>query len=261
MDKGTSAPAVAAPTKISPEIIEKLVIDGDLGRLSNIQRIQYYHHRCMTLGLDPAEHPFALLKLKGSVVLYARKQCTDALSRNNKVSRQVISSDKVGASYVVRVRATTPDGRFDEDVGVVDITGLAGENLANAMMRATTKAKRRAVLGLFGVGVIDESELDSVEHDFDVPQIVIDQEVRESDARMRSENLLRELVADVKDLKKEIGESGTSWRGILEEARDGKAWPSSDVPDEHLEEAIEGLKMMKERLFLRSDYRGEESSC
>ena len=43
-------------------------------------------------------------------------------------------------------------------MGVVSITGLKGENLANAMMKAETKAKRRATLSICGLGWMDEVE-------------------------------------------------------------------------------------------------------
>jgi hypothetical protein len=42
------------------------------------------------------------------------------------------------------------------------VKGLAGESLCNALMKASTKAKRRAVLAVCGLGMLDESELDTV---------------------------------------------------------------------------------------------------
>ena len=43
--------------------------------------------------------------------------------------------------------------------GAVNINGLKGEALANAMMKAETKAKRRATLSLCGLGLMDELEV------------------------------------------------------------------------------------------------------
>ena len=43
-------------------------------------------------------------------------------------------------------------------MGVVSIAGLKGEALANAMMKAETKAKRRATLSICGLGWMDEVE-------------------------------------------------------------------------------------------------------
>jgi hypothetical protein len=41
----------------------------------------------------------------------------------------------------------------------VPIAGLRGEARANAMMKAETKAKRRATLAICGLGMLDESEM------------------------------------------------------------------------------------------------------
>jgi hypothetical protein len=41
----------------------------------------------------------------------------------------------------------------------VNIEGLKGEALANALMKAETKAKRRATLSAVGLGMMDESEI------------------------------------------------------------------------------------------------------
>jgi hypothetical protein len=62
----------------------------------------------------------------------------------------------------VTVRATMPDGRQDEDDGAAPIGTLKGEALANAMMKATTKAKNRATLSICGLAMLDVSELESL---------------------------------------------------------------------------------------------------
>jgi len=55
-----------------------------------------------------------------------------------------------------------PDGRFTDSIGAVNITGLKGDNLANAMMKSETKAKRRATLDLLGLGILDETETETI---------------------------------------------------------------------------------------------------
>ncbi|EOV0478051.1 hypothetical protein ACOIM4_001927, partial [Campylobacter coli] len=44
--------------------------------------------------------------------------------------------------------------------GALNIKNLGGDNLANAIMKAITKAKRRVTLSICGLGMLDESELD-----------------------------------------------------------------------------------------------------
>jgi hypothetical protein len=64
--------------------------------------------------------------------------------------------------YVVTVRAKLADGRYTDEDGAVTIGNSTGDNLANGLMKATTKAKRRAVLALLGLGMMDESEIDTI---------------------------------------------------------------------------------------------------
>jgi hypothetical protein len=64
--------------------------------------------------------------------------------------------------YIVTSKASLPDGRCTESIGAVNIAGLKGEAYANAIMKAETKAKRRATLDLLGLGVLDESEAESI---------------------------------------------------------------------------------------------------
>ena len=44
----------------------------------------------------------------------------------------------------------------------MDIANLSGEKLANAIMKATTKAIRRTVLAHCGLGMLDETELETI---------------------------------------------------------------------------------------------------
>ena len=46
--------------------------------------------------------------------------------------------------------------------GAVPIAGLKGEEFANALMKAETKAKRRATLSICGLGVLDETEVETI---------------------------------------------------------------------------------------------------
>jgi hypothetical protein len=46
----------------------------------------------------------------------------------------------------------------------VNISGLKGDNYANALMKCVTKAKRRVTLSIVGLGMLDESELDTIKN-------------------------------------------------------------------------------------------------
>lgn len=92
-----------------------------------------------------------------------RAQATDQLRRLHGISVQVTSREQIGDLFVVTARATITDtGRTDESIGAVNTLNLKGEALANAMMKAETKAKRRVTLSIAGLGWLDESEAGSV---------------------------------------------------------------------------------------------------
>ena len=63
---------------------------------------------------------------------------------------------------MVTVSARTPNGRTDTEIGALSIKGLTGDSLCNAMMKALTKSKRRVTLSICGLGLLDESEVDSI---------------------------------------------------------------------------------------------------
>ncbi len=141
--------------------IERVMIDGDLAMLTPAQRVTYYNRTCESLGLNPLTKPFAFIKLNGKLVMYALRDCTDQLRARNKVSITIVSRDKFDDVYVVTARATQGD-RCDESTGAVPIGSLKGEALANAFMKAETKAKRRVTLSIVGLGILDESEVSSI---------------------------------------------------------------------------------------------------
>lgn len=144
------------------EIIEQVVIEGDLSKLNPEQRTQYYNRVCQSLDLNPLTKPFAYIRLNGALQLYARKDATEQLRAKRKVSVIIVSREKIEDVYIVTARAKLPDGREDESTGAVAVAGLKGENLANAYMKAETKAKRRVTLSVCGLGFLDETEVDSI---------------------------------------------------------------------------------------------------
>jgi hypothetical protein len=149
------------PSELSPDIVESLVLDGDLGKMKPAQRVAYYVHRCRMLGIDPGEQPFQLIRLNGKLTLYATKACANALTRVNKLSVEIKSTRFEDSLVIVEARASDGEGRFADDIGVLD---LKAESLSkpNALMKCATKAKRRAVLALVGLGVLDESETEDI---------------------------------------------------------------------------------------------------
>ena len=117
---------------------------------------------CQTLGLNPVTQPFAFIKLNGKEVLYAKKDATEQLRKINGVSVETMEGKTVADVYIVTVKVKDKDGRTDIATGAVNIATLKGDALANATMKAETKAKRRATLSICGLGILDESELETI---------------------------------------------------------------------------------------------------
>lgn len=153
-------------SKIDNGIIQNLVIKGDLSGLTQSQKVDYYKLFCERLGLDPLTQPFKLLRLSGKEVLYCDRTGAQQLNKIHKVSHEVRARELVQEAgvYQVTARASLPDGRYTDSIGAVNISGLKGDNYANAIMKAETKAKRRATLDLLGLGLLDETETETIPH-------------------------------------------------------------------------------------------------
>lgn len=147
---------------IDPAIIESIVTKGDLSGLNQVQKVQYYNYRCKQIGLDPSAKPFDLLNLSGKQVLYANAGATQQLCNLHKLSTQITNKERVDDIYVVSVRVTGADGRSSENQGAVSIGNLRGDALANAVLKCTTKAIRRSVLAHCGLGMLDETEVETI---------------------------------------------------------------------------------------------------
>jgi hypothetical protein len=148
-----------SPSQVNIATIEQVVINGNLAGLQPAERLQYYRAVCESVGLNPLTKPFEYITLNGKLVLYARRDASDQLRRRDKVSVTITDRNLGAELYAVTAQATTPDGRQDESIGAVCVTGLKGEALANALMKAETKAKRRVTLSICGLGLLDESEI------------------------------------------------------------------------------------------------------
>lgn len=154
-----------APSGDFSQAIEKLALKGDLNGLTNEQKVEYYRAVCHSLGLNPLTNPFQIIKLDGKEILYAKRDATDQLRRLygvSVISQQVDPSFSDKGIYMVWVTVQDATGRQDTGTGAVDISNAKGGALANAAMKAETKAKRRATLSICGLGILDESEAETI---------------------------------------------------------------------------------------------------
>jgi hypothetical protein len=144
-------------------LFETLVLHGDLSKMTQEQRIQYYKLVCERVGLDPYQKPFDLINLSGKLTLYANKTCTAQLTAIRGLRVAIVAREVIGDQYVVTARCETPTGSYSEDIGAVTIGGMRGDAASNAMKKAATQAKRRAILSACGLGMLDEEEVVQVQ--------------------------------------------------------------------------------------------------
>lgn len=150
------------PNQTKAISIEAALVGGDLSLLNPQARIDYYKALCESLGLNPLSKPFAYITLNGKLTLYALRDAADQLRKINGVSITEMATEHISDLFVVRVKACDRSGRTDAATGAVNVKALQGEALANAMMKAETKAKRRVTLSLCGLGFLDETEVDTL---------------------------------------------------------------------------------------------------
>ena len=167
----------------SSQELEKVILNADLSSLSGEQRVNYYMQVCNQYGLDAFTRPFEYIKLNNKLVLYATKSCASALQELKSISVEIVKQEQFQDVWIVTVRGTranekAADGRvIAENVGITPIKGLSGDALSNSIMKAVTKAQRRLILQMCGLGSTDETELQSIANVS--PQPVVKVEVDE----------------------------------------------------------------------------------
>ena len=148
---------------VNVDKIEELLATGNIGQFNSQEKVAYINKICEMMGLNPLTRPFEYVSFQGKVVLYARKDCTDQLRKIHGVSIRVTNQSVIEGLLTVTVEATDKTGRVDSDMGALSIAGLKGDALANATMKALTKAKRRVTLSICGLGILDEMEIETIQ--------------------------------------------------------------------------------------------------
>lgn len=151
-------------------MLEKVLVSGDLSKISPADRLQYYQMVCKSMGLNPLSRPFEYIELKGRLTLYAKKDATDQLRKNHGVSIDDIDIQDDKDGITVKVKGHDQTGRSDVEIGCVSKSD-AGWSVQNVKMKAVTKAKRRLTLSLCGLGWLDESEIETIR---DARPVIVD---------------------------------------------------------------------------------------
>lgn len=186
MSNITTKPKTETIVKVSDDILSSLVIKGDLSGLTSPQKTEYYKKYCESLGLNPLTQPFELINFQGKQRLYAKKDATEQLRKLYNISIIEITEKKIEDILIVSCKVT--DGqRTDLATGAVTLGNLKGDALCNAYMKAETKAKRRATLSICGLGILDETEIETL-----------------GDAiELKGKDILRDYTKEIESLKTE----------------------------------------------------------
>jgi hypothetical protein len=117
---------------------------------------------CESLGLNPTSQPFAMLRLNGKEILYPTRGATDQLAAIHRITREIVDGPRLidlnGTKLVYALcRATHPNGRVETATATVPFS-----DPVNVLMKCETKAKRRATLSILGLGMLDETELETI---------------------------------------------------------------------------------------------------
>lgn len=142
-------------------MLEQVIVRGNLSVLSANDKVRYYSQVCGVIGIPVELRPFEYITLNGREVLYVLRSCTEWLRDQRGIACRILErTERPDGIYEVVVEVEDRTGRKDFASGLVDIKGLTGEKKANAIMKAETKAKRRATLSISGLGMLDESEIE-----------------------------------------------------------------------------------------------------
>ena len=207
---------LVSPSGLNQATMESLIIGGDLGKLSAHDRVVYYGSVCKSLGLNPLTKPFQYIRLNGRLTLYVTKDATEQLRKIHTISMEIVKREVSQDTGLCIVDVKASDGkRSDFGTGAVNIAGLKGEALANAVMKAETKAKRRATLSIVGLGWIDETETDSVPGSVYVDVDDDTGEIIDSNSRDTKVQATMGVVSDLKEkMKKQLVDEGEEIESI-----------------------------------------------
>lgn len=161
--------------EISVGNYERALIMGDLSRLSEQECESYYIETCKSLGVNPLTKPFEYLIFQNQKRLYMTKGGAEQIRAIKGVSVVSCTRNIDKELGMLEVTATVRDKSGREDMAtacVVINEKTQGEALCLAVMKAETKAKRRATLSLCGLGYFENEpeELEAVERMTNLPK-------------------------------------------------------------------------------------------
>lgn len=150
---GDFAKLMTKDVVLKDEIQNVLTRDG--GRCDNLdinQQAEYKKYLCAKIGVSPTLQPVDLIPTKNGVRPYLNKGAAELIRDTRKISIIGLELAEQNGMFIVTCKVRGANGRVDCDMGACP----KGNEPNNALMKAVTKAKRRATLSMCGLGAIIE---------------------------------------------------------------------------------------------------------
>lgn len=162
--------------------IEKAILKNDLSALTEIERVQYNLAACRSLGLNPVTRPFDYIVQDGTMSLYLNAVGVAQLRAICGISTKIKERSHDKEFVYCTAIAWDSSGRSEEATAILSLIDkygkeITGQAKANLLMKAETKAKRRATLALRGIPWNDSGDIKSSVTD--VPLDMLPPEIEE----------------------------------------------------------------------------------
>lgn len=219
--KPSQVPVAAGP---STELVDatKLTTLGfkasftrDFKGVPEKDRSNFVSALCKVLDIPTPLNPFYFIPANNKEVLYAGIEAAQLLAESKKLNVEIRGKTLDDANlYTIGVRVTGPTGRFCDNEGIMYLGGLTGEKRGNAMMKAITKAQRRAILSYCGLSMTDDAD---TQGDYGQPANPLadrTQTILQDRLAANAEKPVRTVIADA-DGVRQLGKETREARGDL----------------------------------------------
>lgn len=145
-----------------------LMVSGNLSKMTLVEKAQFLAQLAKAENIPAFPPPYAIgldPQTKKEKII-STKNRAESLRKRDSISTEILykgpmrngTPDGDLTFYEVEIKGSTPDGRSAMDLGVVFLGNLQGQERANKIMAAVTKAQNRVTNSLSGSGMLDETE-------------------------------------------------------------------------------------------------------
>jgi hypothetical protein len=116
---------------------------------------------CNFFGLNPLTNPFLIVRFAdGDEKIYVTRDGCNQLRHKLAIDTYGLRVEFIEEKLVISViSGKNKHGRVSDESGSVSLVGLTDAQKADAVMKSTTKAKRRLTLDLSGLSVLSDVEV------------------------------------------------------------------------------------------------------